>query len=197
MWFTKNQSNTLSSNGDGAETFRPALLPELNWIKKPFVLTQNVSIHFKDQSLSLLTQAELTPQRITLVGLSHLGQRLFTISYDGHNIEQKHHLPEIPVDLNYIMRDFLWVYTPLAVLQKNVEAKGFVIREEQTAPQQVDKSSELSKQVVLRKRLIDFQHQQQIVISYRQRRPSQWDIQLNNPLRHYNIQITTVERQQL
>ncbi|MGI0117116.1 DUF3261 domain-containing protein [Zooshikella sp. RANM57] len=197
IWFTKNQSNSLNSDNNNAEAFTPALLPEINWVKKPFVLTQNVSIRFKDQTFSLLTQAELRPQRITLVGLSHLGQRLFTISYDGHSIEQGHHLPDIPVDLNYIMQDFLWVYTPLSGLQQHLQPKGYFIREELTATQQVDASSELSEQAVLKKRLIDFHHQQQIVIRYRQRQPGQWDVQLNNPKRHYEIQITTVERQQL
>ncbi|RDH45676.1 DUF3261 domain-containing protein [Zooshikella ganghwensis] len=195
-WSERSEVNRLSNNNDSSKEFTPTLLPGLTWIKKPFVLTQNISVLFKDKQLSLLTQTEVTPKRITIVGLSHLGQHLFTVSYNGKDIEKKYYLPEEPVDLNYIMQDFLWVYAPLSVLQQRLQVKGYLIRDEIVASQQSNQLSEVNESSALKKRFINSQ-QQQTVISYRQRRPNQWDVQLKSSVRHYEVQIITVEQQQL
>lgn len=48
--------------------------------------TQKVSIKTQDSQHELLSQLELAPQQLTLVGLAPLGQALFTLTYDGNTL---------------------------------------------------------------------------------------------------------------
>ena len=47
---------------------------------------QKASINTQASQHELLTQLELNQQQLTLVGLAPLGQALFTLNYDGHNL---------------------------------------------------------------------------------------------------------------
>ena len=49
-------------------------------------LTQKATIKTQSSQHELLTQLELTAQQLTLVGLAPLGQPLFTLTYDGHQL---------------------------------------------------------------------------------------------------------------
>ena len=49
-------------------------------------LTQKATIKTRSSQHELLTQLELTAQQLTLVGLAPLGQPLFTLTYDGHQL---------------------------------------------------------------------------------------------------------------
>ncbi|PKG55488.1 DUF3261 domain-containing protein [Shewanella sp. Choline-02u-19] len=56
---------------------------------KPFTersLTQKTTIKTQSSQHELLTQLELNPQQLTLVGLAPLGQPLFTLTYDGDKL---------------------------------------------------------------------------------------------------------------
>ncbi|ACJ27130.1 Conserved hypothetical protein [Shewanella piezotolerans WP3] len=49
-------------------------------------LTQKATIKTQSSQHELLTQLELAAQQLTLVGLAPLGQPLFTLTYDGHQL---------------------------------------------------------------------------------------------------------------
>lgn len=49
-------------------------------------LAQKITIKVGNEQHELMGQLELTPNRLTLVGLAPLGQPLFTLTYDGKNL---------------------------------------------------------------------------------------------------------------
>jgi len=55
-------------------------------------LSQMVSFTHGQENHELLTQLELNPQRMTLVGLAPLGQALFTLVYDGQTLQSQQSL---------------------------------------------------------------------------------------------------------
>ncbi|AZG75265.1 DUF3261 domain-containing protein [Shewanella livingstonensis] len=55
-------------------------------------LTQMVNFTRGQDSHELLTQLELNPQRMTLVGLAPFGQALFTLVYDGQTLQSEQSL---------------------------------------------------------------------------------------------------------
>jgi len=52
-------------------------------------LTQQSTIKTQSSQHELLTQLDVTPQQLTLVGLAPLGQPLFTLTYDGQQLLSK------------------------------------------------------------------------------------------------------------
>ncbi len=52
-------------------------------------VTQQVAIHVNDSRHELLTQLELDREQLTLVGLAPLGQALFTLVFDGTELQSQ------------------------------------------------------------------------------------------------------------
>ncbi len=51
--------------------------------------TQQVNLEVNGQRHQLMSQLELSPEQMTLVGLAPLGQALFTLTYDGHSLNSE------------------------------------------------------------------------------------------------------------
>ncbi|WP_417764431.1 DUF3261 domain-containing protein [Shewanella chilikensis] len=55
-------------------------------LEQTLSLSQQVRLQRGEQSHELISQLELQPQQMTVVGLAPLGQALFTLIYDGHTL---------------------------------------------------------------------------------------------------------------
>lgn len=80
---------------------------------------QQVTAHRDGQSRSLQVAIKATPQRLTLIGLSALGQRLFTLVWDGQQaILTGNSLTRLDgLDPDWILADLQLAYWPLAPLR--------------------------------------------------------------------------------
>ncbi len=69
-----------------------SLAKDVNYCLAPLLnteqtLTQQVNLQVNTQRHQLMSQLELSPQQLTLVGLAPLGQALFTLTYDGSQLD--------------------------------------------------------------------------------------------------------------
>lgn len=98
-------------------------------IEPSFNQQQLLTGSFKGKQQSLLVMLSADPQRLTLVGLSSLGIRLFRVSYDSQGIktEQSIVLPEMP-PASQVLADIMLSHWPLSVWQKQLPA-GWTLRD--------------------------------------------------------------------
>jgi len=91
-------------------------------------LLQSLEINYKGESRQLLAQLEINPNKITLVGLSPLGNRLFTVLWTGESLSEEY-LAEWPFPFSpkHILAD-----VQLALWLKIPQQDGFKIREIQS-----------------------------------------------------------------
>lgn len=80
---------------------------------------QQVTAHRNGQSRSLQVAIKATPQRLTLIGLSALGQRLFTLVWDGQQVTLTGDALDRlgGLDPYWILADLQMAYWPLAPLR--------------------------------------------------------------------------------
>ena len=92
-------------------------------INPPFSQQQLLSGSFKGKQQSLLVLLSADSQRLTLVGLSSLGIRLFRVSYDDRGIhrEQSLVLPELP-PASQVLADIMLSHWPVSAWQASLPA---------------------------------------------------------------------------
>ena len=56
---------------------------------------QSIELQYKGETQQLLAQLEITPNKMTFVGLSPMGNRLFTVLWTGQNFSDEHLLKNI------------------------------------------------------------------------------------------------------
>ena len=71
-----------------------SLLPPESFGQSLSVL-QSLELQYKGKTKQLLAQLEITPKKITFVGLSPMGNRLFTVLWAGQNFSDEHLLKNI------------------------------------------------------------------------------------------------------
>lgn len=84
-------------------------------------LSQMISMSHGQDNHELLTQLELSSQRMTLVGLAPLGQALFTLVYDGDTLqsEQSRLLGET-FNAEYLMAIMQLIYWPTEQINQHL-----------------------------------------------------------------------------
>ena len=96
------------------------LLPPESFGQSLSVL-QSLELQYKGKTQQLLAQLEITPKKMTFVGLSSMGNRLFTVLWTGQNFSDEHLLKNIkdqwpfPFDPKRILADVqlaLWPNIP-------------------------------------------------------------------------------------
>ncbi len=53
-------------------------------------IVQSLEVIYKGETQQLLAQLEITPLKMTLVGMSPMGNRLFTVIWNGRSLHDKH-----------------------------------------------------------------------------------------------------------
>ena len=77
-----------------ARNLKFSLLPPESFGQSLSVL-QSLELQYKGKTQQLLAQLEITPKKITFVGLSPLGNRLLTVLWTGQNFSDEHLLKNI------------------------------------------------------------------------------------------------------
>ena len=77
-----------------ARNLKFSLLPPESFGQSLSVL-QSLEVQYKGETQQLLAQLEITPNKMTFVGLSPMGNRLFTVLWTGQNFSDEHLLKNI------------------------------------------------------------------------------------------------------
>jgi len=77
-----------------ARNLKFSLLPPESFGQSLSVL-QSLEMQYKGKTQQLLAQLEITPKKMTFVGLSPMGNRLFTVLWIGQNFSDEHLLKNI------------------------------------------------------------------------------------------------------
>jgi len=77
-----------------ARNLKFSLLPPESFGQSLSVL-QSLELQYKGKTQQLLAQLEITPKKMTFVGLSPMGNRLFTVLWTGQNFSDEHLLNNI------------------------------------------------------------------------------------------------------
>ncbi|MCE9680355.1 DUF3261 domain-containing protein [Shewanella sp. AS1] len=89
--------------------------------------TQKVNLEVDGSKHQLLSQLELTPEQLTLVGLAPLGQALFTLTFDGKRLEsQQSALLGEAFKGEYLLALLQLIYWPIE--EANLQLRGAVLR---------------------------------------------------------------------
>jgi len=141
-------------------------------------LLQSLEINYKGESRQLLAQLEINPNKITLVGLSPLGNRLFTVLWTGESLSEEY-LAEWPFPFSpkHILAD-----VQLALWLKIPQQDGFKIREIQ--------SPQLRREILRNEEIV-------MRISYETRPFWQGEILIQHLERGYQLSIQTLQSNQL
>ena len=141
-------------------------------------LLQSLEINYKGENRQLLAQLEINSNKITLVGLSPLGNRLFTVLWTGESLSEEY-LAEWPFPFSpkHILAD-----VQLALWLKIPQQDGFKIREIQ--------SPQLRREILRNEEIV-------MRISYETRPFWQGEILIQHLERGYQLSIQTLQSNQL
>ena len=93
-------------HGDDDGRLLAALLPPES-LGKYLSLSQKVVGEFQGQTHSMRVEVEITPTRLVMVGLSHLGLPVFSLTQQGDTIDMEFFADgQPPLDPRYILSDF-------------------------------------------------------------------------------------------
>ncbi|MES1935598.1 hypothetical protein C27AD_04557 [Salinisphaera hydrothermalis C27AD] len=80
---------------------------------------QQVTVHYRGRTRSLQIALRVVPDDLTLVGLSAMGQRVFTLGWNGHAIERGPGLKSAKrIPAKRILADLELAYWPLPALRQ-------------------------------------------------------------------------------
>jgi len=83
------------------------LLPVASELTESFNATQVISAEYEDRSFSFQAHLESRPGKITIVALGALGGPLFSISYDGSELQASGSAEAQVVNAEYVLADVL------------------------------------------------------------------------------------------
>jgi len=141
-------------------------------------LLQSLEINYRGETRQLLAQLEISSNNITLVGLSPLGNRLFTVLWTGESLSEEY-LAEWPFPFS---PKHILVDVQLALWLKIPQQDGFKIRE--------FKSPQMKREILRNEEIV-------MRISYETRPFWQGKILIQHLERGYQLSIQTLQSNQL
>lgn len=107
-------------------------LPGPEAFREQRLLTQQMDIHWRDRSVSLLGIVQVENSALDFFVTTLLGQEMFHLRYDGRSTTLVSHSDTLPRRLRteYLLRDLLWAQWPAADLQPRLANAGFVLNED-------------------------------------------------------------------
>ena len=141
-------------------------------------LLQSLEINYRGETRQLLAQLEISSNNITLVGLSPLGNRLFTVLWTGESLSEEY-LAEWPFPFS---PKHILVDVQLALWLKIPQQDGFKIRE--------FKSPQMKREILRNEEIV-------MRISYETRPFWQGKILIQHLERDYQLSIQTLQSNQL
>jgi hypothetical protein len=89
-------------------------------------LSQVVASQYDGQTQSLRVEVEVSPEKLVMVGVSHLGVPLFSLELDGSGLRTQSHAGEqLPFDPRYILSDFQLAHWPFELVARDLARRGF------------------------------------------------------------------------
>lgn len=150
--------------------------------KANLISNQQVTINTSETSFEFLAQLEISGERLALVALTPIGQKLFQIQYRPQRLSyDRYGIPD-SLEPAYLLADIGMIYADKEMLDRCFRQAGFpapVIEQEESI------------------RRIQFSGQKTIVISYSNKDKWNSDIMFSNPNRNYKIRIQSLAVEQL
>jgi hypothetical protein len=89
-------------------------------------LSQVVASQYEGSTHSLRVEVEVSPERLVMVGVSHLGVPLFSLELDSGGLRTTALSAEaLPFDPRYILSDFQLAHWPFALVAQDLERQGY------------------------------------------------------------------------
>jgi predicted hotdog family 3-hydroxylacyl-ACP dehydratase len=112
----------------GASSAWPLLSPVS--LQQTRRVTQVLRGDYADNSFTLRSVVTVDAQQLTVIGLTSMGLRAFTLKYDGHNLAEER-APQVPESLQsrQLLNDLQLAFWPLATLQQAWQAQGGAVSE--------------------------------------------------------------------
>lgn len=93
-------------------------------------VTQILRGDYADSSFTLRSVVTVDAQQLTVVGLTSMGMRVFTLKYDGQSLSEER-VPQVPTALQagQLLNDLQLAFWPLPALQQAWQAAGGQVSE--------------------------------------------------------------------
>jgi hypothetical protein len=93
-------------------------------------VTQQLHGEYGDKSFSLQCPVSVDARKLTLICLTSMGLRAFTLNYDGHDITEQR-APQVPdaLQASRLLNDLQLAFWPLSVLQQSWRSTGVEVVE--------------------------------------------------------------------
>jgi hypothetical protein len=89
-------------------------------------LSQVVASQYEGKTQSLRVEVEVSPERLVMVGVSHLGVPLFSLELDREGLRTTALSSEVlPFDPRYILSDFQLAHWPFELVSQDLERRGY------------------------------------------------------------------------
>ncbi|MFT5703074.1 MAG: hypothetical protein ACI9TO_000435 [Rickettsiales bacterium] len=98
-------------------------LIDLHILNKSTILSQNFQGSYSGRKYSINLITQISPTKMTMVGLSAIGSRLFTIQYDNRKIDfnlSKMIPANKKIKVEYVLADMQLVYFPIQEIRRNL-----------------------------------------------------------------------------
>jgi hypothetical protein len=91
-------------------------------------MSQVVASKYKGETHSLRVEVEVSPDRLVMVGVSHIGVPLFQLELDHLGLRTKTLSGEsLPFEPSYILSDFQLAYWPFDRVQQELAQQGYIL----------------------------------------------------------------------
>lgn len=145
------------------------------------ISSQQIHLHSAEQDFEFISQLEISPQRLILVALTPLGQKLFQIDYQAGTVDfQRFGIPDV-FDPAYLLSDISFIYGPRSALQRCLLQAGLAVKIQQDTAQ----------------RRIIHSSNGLVEIRYATNRPWNGAITLNNQIQGYQLEIQPLSLESL
>lgn len=138
-----------------ASTPRDVPTNEASWpLLSPVSLMQSQQVSqvlrgdYGDASFSLRSVVTVDAQQLTVIGLSSMGMRAFTLKYDGQNLSEER-APQVPQALQarQLLNDLQLAFWPLPALQQAWQAAGGEVSEPYPGTRRLQRAGKLLAEV--------------------------------------------------
>jgi Protein of unknown function (DUF3261) len=135
-----------STRPSSADASRPLLAPQTLGAERSASQIVRGALGAREMTINCVVTVK--DGAMTIVGLSAMGVRIFTIKYDGQATSVENTLP-IPPQLTpeRLLADLQLVYWPLAALEKSLAAAGWQISESAPGTRRLRRDTQLVAEV--------------------------------------------------
>jgi len=105
------------------------LLPETSELTESFDATQVIAAQYADRSFTFEAHLESRPGKITIVALGALGGALFSISYDGEELQASGSVEAQVINSEYVLADVLLAHWDVDWLNQHLQGASIEVAE--------------------------------------------------------------------